>query len=167
MYKRQGVGILDFQDMLVGHPAYDLASLLADARRDVPEALRAAMTDRYLARSGADRDPFLLAAATLSAQRNLKILGLFTRLCRRDGKPRYLGYLPRVSAPMRVPSPAAKIIAARGITPPRSARAPPARAPARAGGRRPRAARAPDARGRARGSPTPCLLYTSDAADEL
>jgi len=90
------VGILDFQDMLVGHPAYDLASLLADARRDVPEALRAAMTERYLARTGADRDSFLLAAATLSAQRNLKILGLFTRLCRRDGKPRYLGYLPRV-----------------------------------------------------------------------
>ncbi len=90
------VGILDFQDMLVGHPAYDLVSLLADARRDVPEALRAAMTRRYLDRSGAEPDPFLRAAATLSAQRNLKILGLFTRLCRRDGKPRYLGYLPRV-----------------------------------------------------------------------
>lgn len=90
------VGILDFQDMLFGHPAYDLVSLLSDARRDVPEALRAAMTDRYLARTGADRGPFLLAAATLSAQRNLKILGLFTRLCRRDGKPRYLAYLPRV-----------------------------------------------------------------------
>ena len=54
------------------------------------------MTDRYLARTGAERAPFLLAAATLSAQRNLKILGLFTRLCRRDGKPRYLAYLPRV-----------------------------------------------------------------------
>ena len=92
------VGILDFQDMLVGHPAYDLASLLADARRDVPEALRAAMTERYLARTGADRGTFLLAAATLSAQRNLKILGLFTRLCRRDGKPRYLACLPRVWA---------------------------------------------------------------------
>lgn len=90
------VGLLDFQDMLVGHPAYDLVSLLSDARRDVPDALRTAMTDRYLARSGAEREPFLLAAATLSAQRNLKILGLFTRLCRRDGKPRYLGYLPRV-----------------------------------------------------------------------
>ncbi len=90
------VGLLDFQDMLHGHPAYDLVSLLEDARRDVPDALRSAMTERYLARTGADRAPFLLAAATLSAQRNLKILGLFTRLCRRDGKPRYLAYLPRV-----------------------------------------------------------------------
>lgn len=90
------VGILDFQDMLHGHPAYDLVSLLADARRDVPEALRDAMVARYLRRTGAERAAFLLAAATLSAQRNLKILGLFTRLCRRDGKARYLAYLPRV-----------------------------------------------------------------------
>ena len=92
------VGLLDFQDMLHGHPAYDLVSLLEDARRDVPAALRTALTDRYLARTGADRAAFLLAAATLSAQRNLKILGLFTRLCRRDGKPRYLAHLPRVWA---------------------------------------------------------------------
>ena len=90
------VGILDFQDMLAGHPAYDLVSLLADARRDVPDALRAAMTERYLAATGTERAPFLRAAATLSVQRNLKILGLFTRLCRRDGKPRYLAHLPRV-----------------------------------------------------------------------
>ena len=89
------VGLLDFQDMLHGHPAYDLVSLLEDARRDVPAALRTALTDRYLARTGADREAFLLAAATLSAQRNLKIVGLFTRLARRDGKPRYLELLPR------------------------------------------------------------------------
>jgi aminoglycoside/choline kinase family phosphotransferase len=92
------VGMLDFQDMLVGHPAYDLVSLLEDARRDVSPELGAAMLGRYLARSGAEPEGFVAAAHGLAAQRNLKILGLFTRLCRRDGKPRYLGYLPRVWA---------------------------------------------------------------------
>jgi N-acetylmuramate 1-kinase len=90
------IGLLDFQDMLAGHPAYDLVSLIEDARRDVDPALRAAMTARHLAATGADPEAFAYAAHALSAQRNLKILGLFTRLCRRDGKPRYLGYLPRV-----------------------------------------------------------------------
>jgi aminoglycoside/choline kinase family phosphotransferase len=90
------IGILDFQDMLIGHPAYDLVSLLEDARRDTSPDLRAALTARYLARSGAEPEAFLQAAATLSAQRNLKILGLFTRLCRQDAKPRYLDFLPRV-----------------------------------------------------------------------
>jgi aminoglycoside/choline kinase family phosphotransferase len=90
------VGMLDYQDMLLGHPAYDLVSLVEDARRDTSEALRAAMLARYLERSGADPEAFTAAAHVLAAQRNLKILGLFTRLCRRDGKPRYLGYLPRV-----------------------------------------------------------------------
>jgi aminoglycoside/choline kinase family phosphotransferase len=92
------VGMLDFQDMLIGHPAYDLVSLLEDARRDVSPDLRAAMLARYLARSGAEPEVFGYAAHALSAQRNLKIIGLFTRLCRRDGKPLYLGYLPRVWA---------------------------------------------------------------------
>ncbi|MCB1351644.1 MAG: phosphotransferase [Rhodobacteraceae bacterium] len=97
--ERQGlarVGLLDYQDMLLGHPAYDLVSLLEDARRDLGPGLRDAMLERYLARTGRARDGFLRDAHTLSAQRNLKILGLFTRLCRRDGKPRYLAYLPRV-----------------------------------------------------------------------
>jgi aminoglycoside/choline kinase family phosphotransferase len=92
------VGLLDFQDMLVGHPAYDLVSLLEDARRDVAPALRRAMLARYRDRSGADPEALNQAAHTLSAQRNLKIVGLFTRLARRDGKPRYLDYLPRVWA---------------------------------------------------------------------
>jgi aminoglycoside/choline kinase family phosphotransferase len=92
------VGLLDFQDMLLGHPAYDVVSLIGDARRDVSPAVREAMLARYVARSGADAEAFLAAAHLLSAQRNLKILGLFARLCRRDGKPRYLGYLPRVWA---------------------------------------------------------------------
>ena len=111
------VGLLDFQDMLLGHPAYDLVSLLDDARRDVPDALRAG-ADRPLPRAHRcrPRRPSCFAAATLSAQRNLKILGLFTRLCRRDGKPRYLAYLPRVWAQPRArplpsrPRPAAAFV---------------------------------------------------------
>jgi aminoglycoside/choline kinase family phosphotransferase len=90
------VGLLDFQDMLVGSPAYDLVSLLEDARRDTGAELRAAMLARYLGTTGADAAAFGHAAAALSAQRNLKILGLFTRLCRRDGTPRYVALLPRV-----------------------------------------------------------------------
>jgi aminoglycoside/choline kinase family phosphotransferase len=90
------VGILDHQDLRVGHPAYDVISLLEDARRDTSPELRAAMQARYLAASGAEAADFTLAAHVLAAQRNLKILGLFTRLCRRDGKPRYLDHLPRV-----------------------------------------------------------------------
>ncbi len=90
------VGLLDYQDMRRGHPAYDLVSLLEDARRDVAPGLRAAMTARYLERSGADPDAIIYAAHYLSAQRNLKILGIFARLARRDGKPGYLAHLPRV-----------------------------------------------------------------------
>lgn len=90
------VGLLDYQDMLIGHPAYDLVSLLEDARRDTGEGLRAAMLARYLERTGTEPVRFAQAAHALSAQRNLKILGLFTRLARRDGKPRYLAHLPRV-----------------------------------------------------------------------
>ena len=92
-------GLIDFQDALVGHPAYDLVSLLQDARRDVPEQLEAAMIDRYLAASGADPD-FLADYARLGAQRNAKIVGIFTRLAHRDGKPKYLDLIPRVWALM-------------------------------------------------------------------
>ncbi|HET9067805.1 MAG TPA: phosphotransferase [Amaricoccus sp.] len=92
------VGLLDYQDMLIGHPAYDLMSLIEDARRDVSPALRPALLERYLELTGVDAEAFRAEAALLAAQRNLKILGLFTRLCRRDGKPRYLAYLPRVWA---------------------------------------------------------------------
>lgn len=92
------VGLLDYQDMLAGHPAYDLVSLLDDARRDVSPELRAAMMARYRERTGtgAEAEALARAAAILSAQRNLKILGIFARLARRDGKPRYLALLPRV-----------------------------------------------------------------------
>ncbi|CAN5249909.1 phosphotransferase [soil metagenome] len=87
------LGLLDFQDALAGHPAYDLVSLLQDARRDVPTALEADMRALYNDLAGTDFDA---AYAILGGQRNAKILGIFTRLWKRDGKPRYLHYLPRV-----------------------------------------------------------------------
>jgi hypothetical protein len=90
-------GLLDFQDALVGHAAYDLVSLLQDARRDVDPALEQAMLAHYIAESGADGH-FAEDYARLGAQRNAKIVGIFVRLWRRDGKPRYLGYIPRVWA---------------------------------------------------------------------
>jgi N-acetylmuramate 1-kinase len=91
----RGLGLLDFQDALAGHPAYDLVSLLQDARRDVPPAVEAAMLDHYrvIANPPADFDA---AYAVLGAQRNAKIIGIFTRLWKRDGKPRYLSFLPRM-----------------------------------------------------------------------
>ena len=97
---RKGVracGLLDFQDAVCGPASYDLVSLLEDARRDVPPALRAAMTERYLAAfPELDGTCFRRAAAILAAQRNAKIVGLFVRLYQRDGKPGYLAHLPRV-----------------------------------------------------------------------
>lgn len=91
------VGLLDYQDALAGHAAYDLVSLLEDARRDTGEALREAMVARYLAaRQELDAEAFRAAYAILGAQRNLKIIGIFARLARRDLKPRYLGLIPRV-----------------------------------------------------------------------
>ena len=88
-------GLIDFQDALVGHPAYDLVSLLQDARLEVPRELEAKMLERYVAASGAGAD-FAGDYARLGAQRNAKIVGIFTRLHRRDGKPRYLDFIPRV-----------------------------------------------------------------------
>src|SRR3954454_15701091 len=90
-------GLLDFQDATHGPASYDLVSLLEDARRDVPDELRAAMTERYLASfPEIDRAAFSRSAAILAAQRNCKIIGIFTRLWRRDGKPAYLAHIPRV-----------------------------------------------------------------------
>ena len=91
------VGLLDFQDARAGARAYDLVSLLEDARRDVAPPLAAALRARYLAaRPAVDARAFRAACDVLGAQRNAKIIGIFTRLCRRDGKPRYLALLPRV-----------------------------------------------------------------------
>jgi N-acetylmuramate 1-kinase len=90
-------GLLDFQDAVVGSPAYDLISLLEDARRDVPQVLSRAMTERYLALFPAvNRTDFERVGAILAVQRNCKILGIFTRLWKRDGKPAYLCHIPRL-----------------------------------------------------------------------
>ena len=90
-------GLLDFQDALVGHAAYDLVSLLQDARRDVSTSLEADMIAHYRAATGAGED-FVADYARLGAQRNAKIVGIFVRLWKRDGKPRYLTMIPRVWA---------------------------------------------------------------------
>lgn len=88
-------GLLDFQDALTGHPAYDLASVLEDARRDVSPELERAMIDRYIAGTGSD-DRFEPAYWALAAQRNTRILGVFCRLWKRDGKARYKQFQPRM-----------------------------------------------------------------------
>jgi N-acetylmuramate 1-kinase len=94
---RRDLGLLDFQDALAGHPAYDLVSLLQDARRDVAPALEEAMLARYVAAANvADPERFRAHYEILGAQRNTKILGIFTRLWKRDGKPHYLPLQPRV-----------------------------------------------------------------------
>jgi tRNA threonylcarbamoyl adenosine modification protein YjeE len=95
------IGILDFQDAVMGPPAYDVASLAQDARLDVPHALEAALLERYVALRRAAQNDFDAAAfigmyAALAAQRATKILGIFARLDRRDGKPQYLRHLPRI-----------------------------------------------------------------------
>ncbi len=92
------IGLLDFQDAMTGHPAYDIASLLRDARRDLAPSLPEVLIERYLAATGLEAAPFRAALAGLSVQRNLRILGIFARLARRDGKRRYLAMLPRVWA---------------------------------------------------------------------
>jgi aminoglycoside/choline kinase family phosphotransferase len=95
---RQGSGeqgLIDFQDALVGHPAYDLVSLLQDARREVAPELERKMLDRYLTKVDAGPE-FEADYARLGAQRNAKIVGIFARLWKRDGKPRYLAMVPRV-----------------------------------------------------------------------
>ena len=91
----RSLGLLDFQDALAGHPAYDLVSLLQDARRDVEPALEQAMLRRYSDATG-EGEAFKRAYHVLGAQRNAKIIGIFTRLWKRDGKDRYPGLCPRV-----------------------------------------------------------------------
>ncbi|QWC57930.1 phosphotransferase [Erythrobacter sp. 3-20A1M] len=92
---RGAQGLIDFQDARVGHPAYDLVSLLQDARRDVTPDLERRMFERYV-NAAAPGDDFVAHYAILGAQRNAKIVGIFTRLWKRDGKARYLAMIPRV-----------------------------------------------------------------------
>lgn len=90
------VGLLDFQDAMTGHPAYDLVSVLQDARRDVPQSIAATMIARYCTATDTDQTAFAAAYHCLGAQRNLRILGVFARLCLRDGKAGYVDLIPRV-----------------------------------------------------------------------
>lgn len=106
---RQGldrIGILDFQDALLGPAAYDVVSLLQDARVDVPLALEDTLISRYMkGRRASDREfdlvQFVDLYALMGAQRATKILGIFARLEKRDGKPQYLRHQPRVWRNMR------------------------------------------------------------------
>jgi hypothetical protein len=96
--ERKGVGhfgLLDFQDAVAGHPAYDLASVLEDARRDVPPEIERAMIDRYVTATG-HGEALERAYWALAAQRNTRILGVFTRLWKRDNKPHYRQFQPRM-----------------------------------------------------------------------
>jgi len=90
------VGLLDFQDAVVGCAAYDLVSLLEDARRDVSKNTQQKMLQHYLEQSNCNPDQFLIDYQILSLQRNIKIIGIFSRLAFRDHKQNYLDLLPRV-----------------------------------------------------------------------
>jgi N-acetylmuramate 1-kinase len=102
--EREGVarvGLIDFQDAVAGSPAYDLISLTEDARRDVSSETAEAATAHYLATMRAQGTPldeagFRREMAMMAAQRNAKIVGVFARLYKRDGRARYLAFLPRV-----------------------------------------------------------------------
>ena len=95
------VGLIDTQDCLLGHPAYDLASMLRDARVDVPFEVAEDLLEFYCAAReddpSFDKAEFRRAFALFSVQRATKILGIFARLSRRDGKHGYIRHMPRVS----------------------------------------------------------------------
>ena len=90
------VGLLDFQSAMRGHCAYDLVSVLQDARRDVSDATQAGMMTYFISLTGQDRDGFEAAYAVFGAQRCLRILGVFARLCMKTGKAHYIDLIPRV-----------------------------------------------------------------------
>lgn len=90
------VGLLDYQDAVLAPAEYDLVSLLRDARRDVAEQVAAEVTARFARQTGKELAAVQAAIACLSVQRNLRILGIFARQARRDGRTRYLGLVPRV-----------------------------------------------------------------------
>ncbi|GHF02264.1 aminoglycoside phosphotransferase [Aliiroseovarius zhejiangensis] len=92
------VGLLDFQDAVLTHPAYDLMSLIRDARRDVSPAIADHLITMFCQINGHDETRFRAEAALISAQRNLRILGIFARLSRVMGKPQYVDLIPRVWA---------------------------------------------------------------------
>lgn len=93
---RDTVGLLDFQDAALGHPVYDVASLLQDARRDVPRQVVTALKDASWSWFAGTRPEFDQAFAVLATQRALRILGVFARLSLHFGKPHYVDLIPRV-----------------------------------------------------------------------
>ncbi len=95
------LGLIDFQDALLGPPAYDVAALVQDARVTIPADLQEQLIKAYIRASGANGDWLRARVALMGAQRNSKILGIFARLNARDGKPGYLKHLPRVEKYMR------------------------------------------------------------------
>ncbi|MEY3309439.1 MAG: hypothetical protein RLZZ413_3477 [Pseudomonadota bacterium] len=95
------VGVLDFQLAQLGQPSYDLVSLCQDARRDVSPEVEAAMIRRFVEARGLDPSGFAAGYAALGAQRALRILGVFTRLCLVAGKPGYVALIPRVWAQLQ------------------------------------------------------------------
>ncbi|WP_206453857.1 tRNA (adenosine(37)-N6)-threonylcarbamoyltransferase complex ATPase subunit type 1 TsaE [Aurantimonas marina] len=102
---RQRIGLIDFQDAVIGPSAYDVASLAQDARVDIPAELEARLVAHYVAlrqaEGGFDADRFQRAYAIMAAQRASKILGIFVRLLERDAKPQYLRHIPRIKAYLR------------------------------------------------------------------
>ncbi|PSL17941.1 hypothetical protein CLV88_11312 [Shimia abyssi] len=90
------VGLLDFQDAVLCHPAYDLVSLLQDARRDVPIAVEKAMLTKFQSHVSENEAEFEAAYYALGAQRSLRILGIFARLSLQAGRPEYIDFIPRV-----------------------------------------------------------------------
>jgi aminoglycoside/choline kinase family phosphotransferase len=92
----EAVGLLDFQDALIGSCAYDLLSLLEDARRDVDEKNKQKLFDYFISKANYNREDFLVDYEIISLQRNIKILGIFARLHLRDGKNQYINFIPRV-----------------------------------------------------------------------
>ena len=92
----EAVGLLDFQDALVGSCAYDLLSLLEDARRDVNEESKQKLFDYFISKANYNSEDFLIDYEIISLQRNIKILGIFARLHLRDGKNQYINFMPRV-----------------------------------------------------------------------
>jgi len=90
----QRVGLLDFQTAMLGHPAYDLVSMLQDVRRNVRPGTEMRMVNRYIAATGQNDHDFRTAYALLGVQRNLRILGVFARLATEYGKPQYVDLIP-------------------------------------------------------------------------
>jgi aminoglycoside/choline kinase family phosphotransferase len=97
-HNHEAVGLLDFQDALIGSYAYDLLSLIEDARRDIDDTNRKKIFDYFISKSNYELTEFNNDYEIISLQRNIKILGIFARLCLRDNKKQYLDYIPRVKS---------------------------------------------------------------------